>query len=218
MSILLLPSQVKIIMEMKILRKQRGIAIFSIVLALVISLGAIAMVMAVNNPSTRSTAVNNVAVTMTAQANMIRSQIMNCVNGDPATGTTGDNGTALNISFPYTGSAAGVVTGGGVLGTVSSLYCPRTVSGASWIVGASDANLWSGLNGVFLPVPPSGFSAWQFSNTTNLVKISTSYVGTNAESAAAITQAATKFSSSEVSTSTANTFVVCVVLNSGLCT
>lgn len=203
------------------LTRQRGVASWAIIVyALVGVLAALGATMAVNSTSTRAVMINNAAKQLQMQANMIRAQITSCAIGDPATGRSGDNGTGLNPGFPYTGSNAGVKAGGtpvGSAGPVDSLYCPRTLSGSNWVVGATDVNLWSGVGGVFLAPPPNGMNAWQYANTASAVKIYISYTGTNAEMAAAIGIAAAKFGAAEVSTVSPNTLVVCVVVNSGTC-
>lgn len=202
-------------------QRQKGFASWVVVaFGLVGTLTALSAVLAATSTSTRSVSINSIAKQVAMQANMIRNQIMTCAIGDPATGRTGDNGTGLNVAFPYTGSAAGIKSGGSPVGTggaVDALYCARTASGALWVTGASDRNLWSGVGGVFLPPAPSGFSAWQFASTANVVKISISYSGVNPDLGAAVALAAAKFSTAEVSTATANTLTVCLVINAGTC-
>lgn len=183
-------------------------------------LTALGATLAATTTSTRAVSIQNLTKQVNMQADMIRSHIVSCAIGDPATGRIGDNGTGLNPAFPYVGSSTGVKSGGtpaGTSGAVASLYCPRTLSGSSWVVGASDISLWSGYAGVFLPPAPSGFNDWQFASTANSVKISISYAGTSAEMAAVLSRAAAKFGSAEVSTATPNTLVVCIVVNSGSC-
>lgn len=205
---------------MRLRRYQAGMAMFSMIIAITLALGALGAVLSQGASSTRATSIHALATQIVSQANLIRSQVMTCANGDPATGQTGDNGTGVNPAFPYTGSAAGTKVGGspaGTSGAVADLYCPRTVSGSSWVVGSSDTNLWSGIGGVFLPQPPTGFNAWQFSNSASLVKVSISVGGTNAEALAAVSQAAAKFGSAEVSTAISNTIVICIVVSAGAC-
>jgi hypothetical protein len=200
--------------------RQRGYGVITALITVVLVFGALVAVVGSVKGSSRNTMIVGQVSQLVSQANSIRSQVMACANGDLASGQTGDNGTGINAALPYVGSAAGSAAGGtpaGTVGAVANLYCPRTSSGSAWIRGASDTALWSGLSAVFLPPAPTGFSAWQFSNTPSLVKISTSYTGTNAELAAVVAQAAAKFGSAEVSTASANTLTVCIVVIGGVC-
>lgn len=129
------------------------------------------------------------------QAQLIRAKIGRCVSDYP----TGNNGTGNHAGYPYTANVAGTPLGGTPDGTaeaVSKLYC---VIGAS--PAAADSNLWSGVDGVFLPPAPTGFNAWQYSNNGTDVRITLQTTSTSSYGAA-LAQAVSKFNASEAALST----------------
>jgi hypothetical protein len=130
-----------------------------------------------SNMFNKATAINNTITQLVAQANLIRQKIVQCATEYPE----GDNGTSYHKPYP---------SGSGVL--VSTLTCPGAPAGGN--------NLWSGIDGVFLPQTPTGFNSWVYTNDATSVRISIQTTNTAAYSTA-MQQAAAKFTSSEASVS-----------------
>lgn len=178
--------------------KQRGMAVLTMIFIAVFLIGLTAVV------SSRAPATNQIgtfikASDLVSQVQLIRSQIAKCAMNYPS----GNNGSANHLAYPYYGTAAN--TGVAATGAVSGLYCPGTGSGNN--TDATDANLWSGTDGVFLPAAPGDFGAWQYANDATSVRLT--IAATDARWNAAIDQAIAKIGSSSASRAT-NTLTVVI--------
>jgi len=147
-------------------RLQGGIAIFSMLLILLVVLGALSsIVLSASSRAQSGTQQWTAGNQLVAQANLIRSKILDC------SARAGNNGSTNHPSFPAATTAA----------AVSSLTCP-----------ASATLVFDGLDGVFLPVPPADFSAWAYTNTSGsvIIAISASSAANALKWNKALTQAA----------------------------
>lgn len=127
--------------------KQQGYGILAVVIMTVV-LGTVLAASMVGGTSTTSMlSNNNVAQTITAQAGLIRSRILQCGTEYPS----GNNATGFRVTYP----AAAAIT------NVSALTCP-----------GSALNLWTQSDGVFMPTVPSDFNAWQYTNDVTSIRLS----------------------------------------------
>lgn len=110
---------------------------------------------------------NNKSAQIVAQANLILQQIYGCVSNYP----TGNNGGSFHLAYPATPTAS----------LVSNLVCPGT-----------SANLWTGVDGIYLPTMPGDFGAWTYTNDATSVRIATTTTNLTAWQGA-MTNAAAKF-------------------------
>lgn len=122
------------------MRKQKGFFL-GYVLGMVAVLGVLTALFSQTTPTSSAMGIWSKVNEIVAQTNLIRSLVAQCATDYPS----GDNGTGFRINYP----------GATTLTSVSSLTCP----GAPGV-----PNLWSGTGGVFLPIAPVGFSAWQYIN------------------------------------------------------
>lgn len=116
-----------------------------------------------------------------AQSQLIATRISKCALDYPA----GNNGTGNHVTYP-----------GGLDVKVKALICP-----------GSNLNLWSGVDGVYLPPPPDAFGAWTYTNATPLtIQISSTQPG---KQAAVISAAAAKIG--PAASATADTLTVKII-------
>jgi hypothetical protein len=108
---------------------------------------------------------------ITAQANLLRQKILECA------AQSQDNATGVHKAYPI-GSAT----------AASALTCP--VTGAA--VGTW-ANIFTGLDGVFLPPAPTGFGAWTYTNDATSVRLALAASGASTSYSMAIAAAAKQF-------------------------
>lgn len=172
--------------------KQVGLALLTYLLFAVFLFGALgAMVAKSRWGSNDADKQWGAAMDMVAQANLIRSKLLDCAGND------GDNGTANHKNFPKSLNTAGssvvakVVTEAPVTGVNNSgVVCP-----------SSNTQLISGADGIFLPPPPKGFNAWTYLNNTDCISIrlTASSAASSATWAPALTQAVEKLGSSVAS-------------------
>lgn len=163
------------------MRGQQGFAAITMILAALILSGILAAMSTISlNKNASGMQEYQASLALVSQASLIRSVISKCALVDyPA----GDNGSGLHLAYPYYGTAPN--TGKAATGAISGLYCSG--SGSDNTSDATDANLWSGLGGVFLPATPVGFNAWQYVNDVTSVRVTIQ--ATNATSILAITDA-----------------------------
>lgn len=158
-------------------RQQGGFAISLILVAIVLLAVLAAMTSISSNVNVSGPMLDKMVTELVSQGQLIRQRINQCVLEYPA----GDNGTTFNISYPA----------GAVATSVYSLTCPGAPAGSQ--------DLWSGVDGVFLPkVPHTDFNEWQYVNDVNGIKITIQT--TNATGRAVVLQrAANKFRADEAS-------------------
>lgn len=129
--------------------KQSGLGILIVLIMAAVLSGVLAAVLAGGANSASMVSNNNASQTIAAQAGLIRSRILQCSTAYPS----GNNGTGFRATYP-----AGVTTV-----NVSTLVCP-----------GSALNLWNQSDGVFMPSPPAGFNAWQFTNDATSMRLTIS--------------------------------------------
>jgi type II secretory pathway pseudopilin PulG len=179
-------------------KTKKGFALVQMLLSIFL-MGIVATAIAIAGKSSTSSADNMQEFNnIVAQRTMILTQIEDCSSGDQ--GGNGQNvdwvmnslpfstypyvaditlntATTLDIPGDFTGAAvtptvAGNGTGKGTLGLVGNLYCPRTLSGTSYIAGTNDPNLWQSYNGITLPSKLSKFSYWYYMIDKNVNGVS----------------------------------------------
>lgn len=155
-------------------KAQRGIAVLTALLVAVVMTGLLTAAMLHNNSGASQAPANSKSGLLIAQAQVIRSQIVRCATDFPA----GDNGTANHKPYPL---------GAGV--DVSTLTCPG--SGTVPTVDVADDLVFSGKDGVFMPVQIQDFGTWKYTNDAASVRISVDAV--DARWDAAIAKSVTKF-------------------------
>jgi len=174
--------------------RQRGFSAITLILASIVLIGVLTAAASMSmNKNQSGMAQSTAAQSIVAQTNLISGKILKCVADYPA----GDNGSGNHVPYPYYGTAPN--TGVAATGAVSGLYCPG--SGSAGTSDATDANLFSGTDGIFLSPQPSGFSAWSYVNDgTNVRILLQASSAANATAwATALTAAAAKFSASQAS-------------------
>lgn len=134
---------------------QQGSAVLTALLVAFVMTGLLTAAMLHNNSGASQAPANSKSGLLIAQAQVIRSQIVKCATDFPV----GDNGTANHKPYPV---------GTGV--DVSSTTCPGT--GTLPIVDAADDLVFSGKDGVFMPVQIQDFGTWKYTNDAISVRIS----------------------------------------------
>ena len=157
----------------KLLLNNKGFAVGYLILAIFLTALIIEAGIKASSILSTSKFTENKVAELTAQANLIRQKITQCVVEYPE----GDNGTSFFKPYPA-----------GTNVEVSTLECPGAPAGAK--------NLWTGKDGVFLPIPPKGFNSWRYTNDSNGVRISIQTTNVNAYGQI-MQKVASKFSSSE---------------------
>lgn len=131
---------------------------------------------------------HKVAGEVVKQVQVVRNVVAQCAMLHP----TGDNGTGFAPKFPGGSSVA-----------VSTLECP----GAPY----ANKNLWTGRDGVHLPLTPTGFTGWNYTNDAAGIKIELTSSGGMVHNQV-LANAATKFASTEVAIA-GNVFTYWIVKN-----
>lgn len=157
----------------QLLKNNNGFAIGTILIVVVL-IGLIAGGLALAGKHVAENVhIDQAATQLVAQANLIRQKITHCVVEYPE----GDNGTGTSVQYP---------SGNNI--EVSTLTCPGAPVGSN--------NLWTGVDGTFLPPQPTGFTSWKYTNDAGGVKIviQTSIANTYAP---AMNKALAKFNTNE---------------------
>lgn len=125
---------------------QAGFSLLTIIL-MVVSLAAGLAYFVANAGLNVQGQLNNLRTNqLVAQAQFIAQRIAKCATDYP----DGNNSTGFHIAYPAGSPSV----------NVSTLTCPKTTQ-----------NLWSGVDGVYLPQPPDGFSVWTYTNDATEIKI-----------------------------------------------
>lgn len=153
-------------------------------LLLVILVAGLALFLLRSGPNVASLSANQRANELLAQAQLITHRITKCATDYPL----GNNGQGLHLPYPADANPGALA--------VSSLVCP-----------GSGQNLWSGVDGVYLPPAIAEFNGWMYTNaspaTVSITAVhATAHASTLATVAARIGAAAS---------STANTLTVKVI-------
>lgn len=153
---------------------QRGLAIMPMLFAGIVLAALMAAVVSRSSGNASQVSVFTKTSALVAQAQMIRTQIAKCVTDYPG----GDNGTANHKPYPLGGDS-----------NVSEIKCPG--SGTLATIDAADDLIFSGKDGVFMPVQIQDFGVWKYTNDAASARI---YVDANdTRWNTAIASAAAKF-------------------------
>lgn len=163
---------------------QTGFSILTFLLAAVVLLGSLIFVFIGSGPNVQGQLNTQRSAELIAQAQLIAHRLTQCASDYPQ----GDNGTTFHKAYPPDANPGARA--------VADLICP-----------GSNQNLWSGVDGVYLPQAPSGFNAWQYTNTaTASISITSTAANTYAS---AIANAASKIGNA--ASATANTLTVKII-------
>lgn len=173
-------------------RQQQGLAVLTYLLFSIFLFGLIgAMVIKSRWGSSDADKQWGAAMDMVAQANLIRSKLLDCAGND------GDNGTPNNKPFPRTLNTAGTL----VVAKVVTEAPVTGVNNSGVVCPSNNTQLMSGADGVFLPPPPKGFNAWTYLNNTDCISIrlTASSAANSVTWAPALTQAVEKLGAAAAS-------------------
>lgn len=174
--------------------KQGGLAILTYLLFSIFLLGALGAAVSLSRWGSNDADKQwSAAMDMVAQANLIRSKLLDCAGND------GDNGTANHKSFPKSLNAGGTVTAKVITEAVDV-----AVTNSGVVCPYSNTQLMSGADGIFLPPPPKGFNAWTYLNNTDCISIrlTASSAANSTSWTSALTQAVEKLGSTVASIET----------------
>ena len=145
------------------MRQQRGVSLVTMLVLVVIIAAALAYLLVGAGLNVSGMLAGQKATQLAAQAEFIVQRIAKCATDYPG----GNNGLATHSAYPLDGNPGAI--------SVASLVCP-----------GNSQNLWTGVDGVYLPVPITDFSAWTYTNSSPVsVSISPTQAGTYATALAA---------------------------------
>jgi hypothetical protein len=149
------------------MHRQTGFSVLTLMILAIALLTGLAFLLIGSGPNVQGQLNTQRSAELIAQAQLIAHRLTQCTTDYPQ----GDNGTAFHKAYPRDTNPGARA--------VADLICP-----------GSNQNLWSGVDGVYLPQAPSGFNAWQYTNTaTASISITSTAANTYAS---AIANAASK--------------------------
>jgi hypothetical protein len=185
-----------------------GIAIGPILFVIAL-LGILAAVFAAGTSSFGvATMADRVTADINSQSNLIRSKINECYMQSLANNTDNSAAPCSGDTYPCSDQTNGTL--------VTNLTCPGDA-----LVSAAQQNIWTGPRNALLPPPTSGFTPWMYMNagSTGGRCFWTQLTGSkNGGVVSGLVNAATKFSSQEISydsSSSTQKFVVFMTLPTG---
>ena len=123
--------------------RQAGFSVLTLLLLVVAVLGGLVFMVIGAGPNVAGQMSAQKTAQLVAQAQLIVHRIVKCATDFP----NADNGTADHKAYPLDANPGALA--------VSALTCP-----------GSTENMWSGVDGVYPPVTPSGFGAWTYTKDT----------------------------------------------------
>lgn len=135
---------------------QSGLSVVAMLFVSVVMIALISAVVSKDMGNAAQVSVYTKTSQITAQAQLIRQQISKCATDYSA----GDNGTANHKPYPL-----------GTDALVAAITCPG--SGMLATIDASDELIFSGKDGVFIPVQIQDFGAWKYTNDATSVRVYT---------------------------------------------
>jgi hypothetical protein len=126
------------------MHRQSGFSVLTLLLLAATLLAGLTFVFIGGDPNVQGQLNAQKAAQLVAQAQLIVHRITKCATDYPA----GDNGTAFHKPYPKDANSGALA--------VSALTCP----------GNNSQNLWSGVDGVYAPVPIADFGVWMYTNNT----------------------------------------------------
>lgn len=130
------------------MRRQSGFSVLSLLLLAATLLAGLTFVLIGSGPNVQGQLTAQTSAQLVAQAQLIVHRISKCATDYP----NGDNGTGFHKPYPKDANPISPNTPTPL--AVSALTCP----------GNNNQNLWSGTDGVYPPVPITGFGAWMYLN------------------------------------------------------
>ena len=154
------------------MRHQTGFSLISLLMLVMGITAGLVYLLIVPGPNVSATLARQKTSQLVAQAEFIAQRIAKCATDYPA----GDNGMALHKAYPVDANPGSVA--------IATLVCP-----------GNGQNLWSGVDGVYLPAPIADFSGWTYvAGSPVSIAISSSqpgaYSGAIADAAARLGSAA----------------------------
>jgi len=160
------------------MNRQAGFSILTLLTLSIALVAALAFVLVGSGPNVSGQMNAQRTSQLVAQAQLIIQRIVKC---------------ATDYS-EFNTAASGYPAGSGV--PVANLLCP-----------ANSQNLWSGVDGVYLPSAPASFGPWQYTNDTGTGRISIAITSSQpAEHAFSISATASKIG--PAATATANSLTI----------
>lgn len=133
---------------------QSGLTVISMLFAAVFLIALLSVMVSRDLGNAAQVSVYSKTSQIVAQAQLIRAMVIKCVTDYPS----GDNGTAIHKAYPL-----------GTAVLVTAITCPG--SGTVATIDASDELIFSGNDGVFMPVQIQDFGAWTYTNDAAGVRI-----------------------------------------------
>lgn len=153
--------------------RQAGFALGYLLLFVALFALISASVIQANQRNSRMPAIHAAADKIVQQGEYIRGHLATCAILYPL----GDNGTGFHLAYP---GGSGVAT--------STIECPGNPS--------ANKNLWTGIDGNFLPANITGFGSWIYTNDATGVKLTLTSTG-EADYNIAASMAAAKYVATE---------------------
>lgn len=159
---------------------QTGFSILSVILLIVSLLGGMTFIISLG-PNIQGQMNTQRTSQLVAQAQLIMQRIVKCA-------TDYSEFNSASTGYPVDANPGKLL--------VASLVCP-----------ANSQNLWSGVDGVYLPTAPTGFAAWQYTNDSGSGQISIAITSSQpAEHTFSISAAASRIG--PAATATANSLTI----------
>ncbi len=147
--------------------RQAGFSILTLLALTVTLVAGLAFVLIGSGPNVPGQMNAQRTSQLVAQAQLIMQRIVKCA-------TDYSEFNTASTGYPVDASPGALA--------VANLVCP-----------ANSQNLWSGVDGVYLPTAPTGFGAWQYTNDTGTGQISIAITSTPpADYAISLSAAASK--------------------------
>ena len=170
--------------------RQSGISIITLLLLVVSFAAGVAYLLVGAGPNVQGQLNAQKTAQLVAQAQLIVHRITKCATDYPEA----DNGSTVHKAYPLGADAL-----------VSTLTCPIT----------GNPNLWSGVDGVYPPVPIEGFGDWKYTKATIVGAATSISISITASQptvyAAALTQAASKMGTPKPARVAASTLTVDII-------
>ena len=130
------------------MRRQSGFSVLTLLLLAASMLAGLTFVLIGSGPNVQGQLTAQTSAQLVAQAQLIVHRITKCATDYP----NGDNGTGFHKPYPKDDNPISPNTPTPL--AVSELTCS----------GNNNQNLWSGTDGVYPPVPITGFGTWMYLN------------------------------------------------------
>ncbi len=123
--------------------RQSGFSVLTVILLTVVVAAGLVYLLIGVGPNVAGMMSSQKTTQLVAQAQFIVHRIAKCATDYP----NGNNGQATHSAYPLDGNPGAI--------SASLLVCPGNAQ-----------NLWSGVDGVYFPVPISDFAGWTYTNSS----------------------------------------------------